>query len=92
MNNGIIKGCKIDTYLLETIRIVHQNEDERNFHIFYQLCKGETNPEQRRSLGLEGFSCQDFQYLTRTSEFEADGIDDHKGTRVVDIITGRIHL
>jgi len=36
-NNGKINGSKIKTYLLETIRITHHSEFERNFHIFYYL-------------------------------------------------------
>ena len=38
-NNGKINGSKIKTYLLETIRITHHSEFERNFHIFYYLFK-----------------------------------------------------
>ena len=36
-NSKKINGAWIDTYLLEQIRITQSNNQERNFHIFYQL-------------------------------------------------------
>ena len=36
-NNNIIVGSQIKTYLLETIRLTHHSNDERNYHIFYYL-------------------------------------------------------
>ncbi|XP_031206887.1 unconventional myosin-XIX isoform X2 [Mastomys coucha] len=39
-------GAAVQTYLLEKTRVACQASSERNFHIFYQICKGATKDER----------------------------------------------
>ena len=41
-----IIGCNIETFLLEKVRIINNQPNERNFHIFYQILDGITKCEK----------------------------------------------
>ncbi|ORX79474.1 hypothetical protein BCR32DRAFT_205566 [Anaeromyces robustus] len=69
-NNGNPSGGKINTYLLEKSRVVTQQANERNFHIFYQLLNG-AEPALREKLKLKE-SAKYYKYLNETP----DDIDD----------------
>jgi myosin heavy subunit len=60
-------GANITQYLLEKSRVVGQAENERNYHIFYQMCADE-------STGLG--SAEDYAYLNQSGCTEIEGVDD----------------
>jgi myosin-5 len=72
-----IIGAQITNYLLEKSRIVHQPNDERNYHIFYQLFKG-CNETLRSRLGLKN-DIYAFNYLNQSGCVDVDSIDDING-------------
>ncbi|OCT97612.1 unconventional myosin-If [Xenopus laevis] len=68
-------GGKISNFLLEKSRVVSQNENERSFHVFYQLIEGASN-EQRQNLGI--MAADYFFYLNQSETYKVDGTDDKK--------------
>uniref|UniRef100_A0A8B9VTZ8 Myosin VB n=1 Tax=Anas zonorhyncha TaxID=75864 RepID=A0A8B9VTZ8_9AVES len=68
-----IIGANMRTYLLEKSRVVFQAEDERNYHIFYQLCASASLPEFK-DLGLT--CAEDFFYTSQGGSTSIDGVDD----------------
>eukprot|EP00050_Salpingoeca_kvevrii_P001267 m.166190 g.166190 ORF g.166190 m.166190 type:complete len:2194 (-) comp10335_c1_seq21:224-6805(-) len=71
--DGAIQGAKIDQYLLEKSRIAYQAENERNYHIFYQLLAG-ASPSELQSLELT--KPTDYAYLTAGNCIQLPGVDD----------------
>ena len=43
---GLLVGASIRQYLLEQIRVIKQNSNERNFHVFYFLIDGADKTER----------------------------------------------
>ncbi|XP_053319961.1 unconventional myosin-If [Spea bombifrons] len=66
-------GGKISNFLLEKSRVVNQNENERNFHVFYQLIEG-ASQEQKQNLGI--MSADYYFYLNQSETFKVEGTDD----------------
>ncbi|XP_012267747.2 unconventional myosin-Va isoform X2 [Athalia rosae] len=71
--NYHITGASMRTYLLEKSRVVFQANEERNYHIFYQMC-GSRN--QLPYLHLE--NQDDFHYLNQGKNPKIEGINDAK--------------
>ena len=60
-------GANITQYLLEKSRVVVQAEDERNYHIFYQMCADEST-----DLG----PAEQYLYLNQSGCTVIDGVND----------------
>ena len=84
---GRIGGASIRDFLLEKVRVVIQNKNERNFHAFYQIVKGSSTSEKLRALlrtkqsnpsteSKVPISHKDFHYLNQSGTATVDGIDD----------------
>ena len=51
---GHLLGAKVQTYLLEKVRIAFHASGERNYHIFYQLLRGATEEQKQKFHFHEG--------------------------------------
>lgn len=73
-NVGELQGAGLETFLLETTRVVSQSEGERNFHIFYMLC-AEPSDSERTKLRIR--TAPEYSYLNTTGVYDRrDGVSD----------------
>ncbi|XP_067366559.1 myosin IEb isoform X2 [Channa argus] len=72
---GAPDGGKISNFLLEKSRVVSQNPEERNFHIYYQLLAG-ASAEQRENLGVT--TPDYYYYLNQSGTYTVDDVNDKK--------------
>ncbi|GMI14409.1 hypothetical protein TrLO_g2424 [Triparma laevis f. longispina] len=68
-----LKGASTEHFLLEKVRLTQGDEGERNYHVFYMLCK---SGAEAASLGLS--SASDYAMLTKGGCTEVNGVDDAK--------------
>ncbi|XP_041666986.1 unconventional myosin-Vb [Cheilinus undulatus] len=71
--NYNIIGANMRTYLLEKSRVVFQAEEERNYHIFYQLCASSSLPEFK---DLSLTSAEDFTFTSMGENIFIEGVND----------------
>lgn len=76
--DGVITGAKTTEYLLEKSRIVTQAQDERNYHVFYELLSGLTG-EEKEKYGLQ--TAEKYFYLNQGGSCEIEGKNDGEDFR-----------
>ncbi|CAM4683080.1 unnamed protein product [Lepidochelys olivacea] len=72
LENGIVRGAVVEKYLLEKSRLVSQEKDERNYHVFYYLLLG-VSEEERKEFHLK--QPEDYFYLNQHNLKIEDGED-----------------
>uniref|UniRef100_A0A673W9K5 Unconventional myosin-Va-like n=1 Tax=Salmo trutta TaxID=8032 RepID=A0A673W9K5_SALTR len=73
--NHHIIGANMRTYLLEKSRVAFQATEERNYHIFYQLCASSHLPEFKT---LQLGNADDFHCTNQGDSPVIEGVDDAK--------------
>ncbi|XP_066219275.1 unconventional myosin-XIX isoform X1 [Saccopteryx leptura] len=97
-----ITGAAVQTYLLEKTRVACQASSERNFHIFYQICKGASADERLQWHLPEGAAFSWLPNPEKTLEedsFEVTreamlhlGIDTPTQNNIFKVLAGLLHL
>ena len=71
--HGRITGCSIKQYLLEKSRVVSQQSDERNYHIFYEMLVGLGDAQKKK---MQLTNAADFFYLNQGGVSSVPAKDD----------------
>ncbi|XP_058622310.1 unconventional myosin-IXAb isoform X2 [Onychostoma macrolepis] len=69
--SGTVRGAYVEKYLLEKSRLVYQEHNERNYHVFYYLLAG-ASEEERRAFQL--LKPEEYHYLNQDC-FMVEGED-----------------
>ncbi|CAI5791924.1 unconventional myosin-XV [Podarcis lilfordi] len=81
-SNGFICGAITSQYLLEKSRVVFQANNERNYHIFYEMLAG-LPAQQKRKFGLQ--EAETYYYLNQGGNCEIPGkVDTEDFHRLLD--------
>ncbi|GBG32956.1 Myosin-6 [Hondaea fermentalgiana] len=101
-----LMGAAIDVYLLEKARVVHQQEGERNYHIFYEMNAG-LSREERNELSFPDLrSCRYIesstmdradiddksQWKLTNAAFDIIGFTDTERLQVLRVMSAVLHL
>lgn len=65
-SNGKVTGARISVYLLEQSRVIHQANNEGNFHIFYYLYDGLEHENKLSGYYLDPMYRAQHRYLSKT--------------------------
>ncbi|XP_065805734.1 unconventional myosin-XVB [Labrus bergylta] len=71
--HGVVVGTSLSKYLLEKSRVVFQANEERNYHVFYELLAG-LNDYDKQELYLQG--AETYYYLNQGGACELKGKQD----------------
>ncbi|XP_057693611.1 unconventional myosin-IXAa-like isoform X1 [Corythoichthys intestinalis] len=63
--SGTVRGAYVEKYLLEKSRLVYQEHNERNYHVFYYLLAG-ASEEERESFHL--LKPEEYHYLNQMTK------------------------
>ncbi|KAM3591718.1 uncharacterized protein V6R79_006311 [Siganus canaliculatus] len=71
--HGVVVGTSLSKFLLEKSRVVFQDRDERNYHVFYELLAG-MDDWDKQELYLQG--AETYYYLNQGGSCELKGKQD----------------
>ncbi|XP_026856772.2 unconventional myosin-IXAb isoform X2 [Electrophorus electricus] len=63
--SGMVRGAYVEKYLLEKSRLVYQEHNERNYHVFYYLLAG-ASEEERKAFHLQ--KPEEYHYLNQMTK------------------------
>ena len=74
--NCVLAGSTCETYLLEKSRVVGHEDEERTYHIFYQLLAASDDLKKEYMPLLVGKTNEDFRYVGHTNTTMIEGMLD----------------